>query len=91
MVLGQVIGELVRLSEVDDLAVGTAHLHGGGREEAVELLALRDHPERRASSCRKPWRSATVDRLLHHAHVCVTGDSIRLQQATTGKGAKPLK
>jgi len=34
---------------------------------------------------------ATVDRLMHHAHVCVTtGDSVRLQQATSGKGVKPL-
>ena len=34
---------------------------------------------------------ATVDRLLHHAHVCVTtGDSVRLQQATSGKGVIPL-
>jgi DNA replication protein DnaC len=34
---------------------------------------------------------ATVDRLLHHAHVCVTtGDSVRLQQATSGKGVTPL-
>ncbi|WP_285289594.1 ATP-binding protein [Arthrobacter sp. ISL-65] len=31
--------------------------------------------------------TATVDRLLHHAHVCqTTGDSIRLTQALTGKG-----
>jgi DNA replication protein DnaC len=39
----------------------------------------------------KTLASATVDRLMHHAHVCVTtGDSVRLQQATTGKGVKPL-
>ena len=38
----------------------------------------------------KTLASATVDRLMHHAHVCVTtGDSVRLQQATTGKGVKP--
>ncbi len=35
--------------------------------------------------------NATVDRLLHHAHVVLTaGDSIRLTQATTGKGVRPL-
>jgi len=29
---------------------------------------------------------ATVDRLLHHAHICVTeSQSFRLAQATTGK------
>ncbi|MFB9299787.1 ATP-binding protein, partial [Kibdelosporangium philippinense] len=35
--------------------------------------------------------TATVDRLLHHAHVVVTqGDSFRLAQATSGKGVTPL-
>jgi DNA replication protein DnaC len=39
----------------------------------------------------KTIANATVDRLLHHAHVVVTtGDSIRLTQATRGKGVKPL-
>ena len=35
--------------------------------------------------------NATVDRLLHHAHVVMTaGDSIRLTQATAGKKVTPL-
>ena len=35
--------------------------------------------------------TALVDRLLHHAHVVVTsGDSVRLLDATAGKGVKPL-
>jgi DNA replication protein DnaC len=39
----------------------------------------------------KTIANATVDRLLHHAHVVLTtGDSIRLTQATTGKGVMPL-
>ena len=39
----------------------------------------------------KTIAGATVDRLLHHAHLCVTtGDSVRLAQATTGKGVTPL-
>ena len=39
----------------------------------------------------KTIANATVDRLLHHAHLVLTaGDSIRLTQATTGKGVKPL-
>ena len=38
----------------------------------------------------KTLATATVDRLLHHAHVCQTsGDSIRLTQALTGKGVNP--
>ena len=40
----------------------------------------------------KTLATATVDRLLHHAHVIITDgqDSYRLAQATAGKGVKPL-
>ena len=39
----------------------------------------------------KTIANATVDRLMHHAHIVVTnGDSIRLTQATRGKGVTPL-
>ena len=39
----------------------------------------------------KTIANATVDRLLHHAHVVITtGDSIRLTQPTRGKGVTPL-
>ena len=40
----------------------------------------------------KSLATATVDRLLHHAHVLITEgqDSYRLAQATAGKGVKPL-
>jgi DNA replication protein DnaC len=36
--------------------------------------------------------TATVDRLLHHAHVCQTsGESVRLTQALRGAGVSPLR
>ena len=39
----------------------------------------------------KTIANATVDRLMHHAHVVITaGDSIRLTQATRAKGVRPL-
>ncbi|MGH2869431.1 MAG: IS21-like element helper ATPase IstB [Solirubrobacteraceae bacterium] len=40
----------------------------------------------------KSLATATVDRLLHHAHVLITdgSDSYRLAQATAGKGVTPL-
>ena len=39
----------------------------------------------------KTLATATVDRLLHHAHVCQTsGDSVRLSQALAGQGVTPL-
>jgi DNA replication protein DnaC len=35
----------------------------------------------------KTLPTATVDRLMRHAHVCqTTGDSVRLSQALAGKG-----
>ena len=40
----------------------------------------------------KTIATATVDRLMHHAHILITdgSDSYRLAQATAGKGVKPL-
>ena len=39
----------------------------------------------------KTLATATVDRLLHHAHICQTsGESVRLSQALTGQGVTAL-
>jgi DNA replication protein DnaC len=39
----------------------------------------------------KTIATATVDRLLHHAHVCQTsGESVRLSQAIAGQGVTSL-
>jgi IstB-like ATP binding protein len=39
----------------------------------------------------KTLATATVDRLLHHAHLVLTkGDSHRLAEALAGKGVSPL-
>jgi DNA replication protein DnaC len=39
----------------------------------------------------KTIANSTVDRVMHHAHLVLTsGDSIRLTDATSGKGVKPL-
>jgi len=39
----------------------------------------------------KTLATATVDRLLHHAHLCqTTGKSVRLSQALAGDGVVPL-
>ena len=60
----------------------------------------RNAPSRSRPTCTPPafdelmpktLATATVDRLLHHAHVCQTsGDSVRLTQALAGKGVTPL-
>ncbi|MEU9247871.1 IS21-like element helper ATPase IstB [Streptomyces sp. NPDC048385] len=49
------------------------------------------HPSGFDSIMPKTLATAAVDRLLHHAHIVLTeGSSLRLTQATTGKGVKPL-
>src|SRR3954471_8670113 len=49
------------------------------------------HPAGFVELMPKTIANATVDRLLHHAHVVITaGESIRLTQATRGKEVRPL-
>jgi DNA replication protein DnaC len=49
------------------------------------------HPSGFDTIMPKTLATATVDRLLHHAHLVITqGDSHRLQQALAGQGVKPL-
>ena len=49
------------------------------------------HPSGFDTIMPKTLATATVDRLLHHAHLVLTeGDSHRLAEATAGKGVIPL-
>jgi len=49
------------------------------------------HPSGYDTIMPKTLATAAVDRLLHHAHVVLTeGTSLRLTDATTGKGVMPL-
>ena len=49
------------------------------------------HPSGFDTLMPKTLATATVDRLLHHAHVIVTeGNSLRLQEAVAGRGVMPL-
>ena len=49
------------------------------------------HPSGFDSIMPKTLATAAVDRLLHHAHIVLTeGTSLRLHQATTGRGVIPL-
>ena len=77
------------------------HLENYGLARTAEralLLALSDPHERVPRAVGfdelmpKTMATATVDRLLHHAHVLITNgtDSYRLAQATAGKGVRPL-
>lgn len=60
-------------------------------ERRAVALSSNLHPAGFDELMPKTIANATVDRLLHHAHVVLTaGDSIRLTQATHGKGVTPL-
>lgn len=60
-------------------------------EKRSVALSSNLHPAGFDELMPKTIANATVDRLLHHAHVVLTtGDSIRLTQATAGKGVTPL-
>jgi DNA replication protein DnaC len=49
------------------------------------------HPSGFDTIMPKTLATATVDRLLHHAHVVITeGTSLRLAEATAGAGVRPL-
>jgi DNA replication protein DnaC len=50
------------------------------------------HPSGFVTIMPKTLATATVDRLLHHAHVVLTdGTSLRLSEATAGRGVVPLE
>ena len=61
-------------------------------EKRSIALSSNIHPSGFDELMPKTLATATVDRLLHHAHVLITDgqDSYRLAQATAGKGVRPL-
>jgi DNA replication protein DnaC len=60
-------------------------------EQRSIALSSNLHPAGFDELMPKTIANATVDRLLHHAHIVITtGDSIRLTQATGGQGVMPL-
>ena len=94
-----------RITRVDPIVVDDIGMLPVGEDAAEGFIACRRlasetrslavssnlHPAGFDELMPKTLATATVDRLLHHAHVCVTeGQSFRLAQATTGKGVAPL-
>ena len=61
-------------------------------EKRSIALSSNIHPSGFDELMPKTIATATVERLLHHAHVLITDsqDSYRLAQATAGKGVTPL-
>jgi hypothetical protein len=74
-----------------DAAEGLYRLVDAAYEKRSIAISSNLHPAGFDELMPKTLATATVDRLLHHAHVCQTsGDSVRLTQALAGKGVSPL-
>jgi DNA replication protein DnaC len=74
-----------------DAAEGLYRLVDAAYERRSIAVSSNLHPSGFDELMPKTLATATVDRLLHHAHLCQTsGDSIRLSQALTGQGVKAL-
>ena len=86
-----VVDDIGLLPVAQDAAEGLYRLVDAAYEKRAVAISSNLHPAAFDELMPKTIANATVDRLLHHAHVVLTaGDSIRLTQATTGKGVKPL-
>jgi DNA replication protein DnaC len=86
-----VVDDIGLLPVTTDAAEGLYRLVDAAYEKRSLAISSNLHPAGFDEIMPKTIAGATVDRLLHHAHLCVTtGDSIRLAQATTGKGVTPL-
>jgi DNA replication protein DnaC len=87
-----VVDDIGLLPVSPDAAEGFYRLVDTAYERRAMAVSSNLHPSGFDEIMPKTLATATVDRLLHHAHVVVTsGDSFRLNQATNGQGVKPLK
>lgn len=74
-----------------DAAEGLYRVVDAAYEKRSVAVSSNLHPAGFDELMPKTLATATVDRLLHHAHVCQTsGESVRLTQALGGQGVAPL-
>ncbi|HEV7450935.1 MAG TPA: IS21-like element helper ATPase IstB [Pseudonocardiaceae bacterium] len=86
-----VIDDIGLLPVGPDAAEGLYRLVDAAYERRSIAVSSNLHPSGFDELMPKTLATATVDRLLHHAHLCQTsGDSVRLSQALTGQGVKTL-
>jgi DNA replication protein DnaC len=89
---GSVARTVARICRQDLIVVDDIGMLPVG-QDAAEAFAVASniHPVGFDTIMPKTLATATVDRLLHHAHLVATqGDSHRLQQALAGKGVEAL-
>src|SRR5213078_1033495 len=86
-----IVDDIGLLPVSEDAAEGFYRLVDAAYERRSIAVSSNLHPSGFDEIMPKTLATATVDRLLHHAHLCQTsGDSVRLAQALHGKGVKPL-
>ena len=86
-----VVDDIGMLPVGQDAAEGFYRLVDAAYERRSVAVASNLHPAGWDELMPKTLATATVDRLLHHAHVVMTaGDSFRLAAATSGKAVVPL-
>ena len=87
-----VIDDIGMLPVAPDAAEALFRVVDAAYEKRSIALTSNIHPAGFDELMPKTLAAATVDRLLHHAHVLITDgtDSYRLAQATAGKGVTPL-
>jgi DNA replication protein DnaC len=86
-----VVDDIGLLPVAQDAAEGLYRLVDAAYEKRSIALSSNLHPAAFDELMPKTLATATVDRLLHHAHICqTTGKSVRLSQALAGHGVVPL-
>jgi DNA replication protein DnaC len=86
-----VIDDIGMLPAGQDAAEAFYRIIDAAYEHRSIAVTSNIHPSGFDTIMPKTLATATVDRLLHHAHLITTqGDSHRLQQALAGKGVKAL-
>lgn len=86
-----IVDDIGLLPVTEEAAEGLYRLIDASYERRSVAISSNLHPSGFDELMPPSLATALVDRLLHHAHVVKTsGDSIRLQDATSGKGVKPL-
>jgi len=74
-----------------DAAEGLYRLVDAAYERTSVAVSSNLHPSAFDELMPKTLATATVDRLMHHAHVCATtGESVRLSEALSGHGVLAL-
>jgi DNA replication protein DnaC len=86
-----IVDDIGLLPVSPDAAEGLYRLVDAAYERRSVAGSSNLHPSGFDKIMPKTLATATVDRLMHHAHIVVTqGDSYRLAQATNDQGIKPF-